>query len=94
MVVATRWLAHNHGVEPGSTQDARLRDAYLDAWTGHRARAPSLRATLDVALRIGPLTRALGWMRVLEGLPHAAQGEWAENASGWVRDLQAELERR
>jgi hypothetical protein len=32
-------------------------------------------------------------MRVLEGLPHAAQGEWAENASGWVHDLQGELER-
>jgi hypothetical protein len=92
MVVASRWLAHKHGVEPGSTQDARLRDAYLDAWTGYASRE-SLRTTLDVALRIGPLTRALGWMRVLEGLPHAAQGEWAENASGWVRDLQGELER-
>ena len=92
MVVATRWLAHNHGVEPGSAEDGRLRDAYLDAWTGYASRE-SLRATLDLALRIGPLTRALGWMRVLEGLPHAAQAEWAENASGWVRDLQVELER-
>jgi hypothetical protein len=92
MVVATRWLAHNHGVEPGSPQDARLRDAYLDPWSGYASR-DSLRATLDVALRIGPLTRALGWMRVLEGLPHAARGEWAGSGSGWVRDLQAELER-
>jgi hypothetical protein len=91
MVVASRWLAHNHGVEPGSTQEARLRDAYLDAWTGYASRE-SLRAALDLALRIGPLTRALGWMRVLNGLPHPAQGEWAEHASGWVRDLQAELE--
>ena len=56
-------------------------------------RAASLRATLDVALRIGPLTRALGWMRVLEGLPHAAQGRVGRERSGWVRDLQAELER-
>jgi hypothetical protein len=92
MVVATRWLAKNHGVEPGSAQDTRLRDAYLDAFTGYASR-DSLRAALDLALRIGPLTRALGWVRVLEGLPPAAQGEWAEHASGWVRDLQAELER-
>ncbi len=92
MVVATRWLAHHHGVEPGSAEDARLRDAYLDPWSGYGSRA-SLRATLDLALRIGPLTRALGWMRVLEGLPRAAQVEWAESASGWVRDLQTELDR-
>ena len=79
MVVATRWLARNHGVEPGSAQDLRLRDAYLDAFTGYASR-DALRAALDLALRIGPLTRALGWMRVLEGLPPAAQAEWAEHA--------------
>jgi hypothetical protein len=92
MVVASRWLAHNHGVEPGSAQDTRLRDAYLDAWAGHGSRA-SLRAALAVALRVGPLTRALGWMRVLEDLPPAEQAQWAEYPSGWLRDLQTELER-
>jgi hypothetical protein len=91
MVVATRWLAHNHGVEPGSAQDTRLRDAYLGAWSGY-ASHESLRATLDLALRVGPLTRALGWMRVLEGLPRAEQAHWAEYPSGWLRDLQTGLE--
>jgi hypothetical protein len=92
MVVATRWLETNHGVQAGSADDVRLRDAYLDAWAGHGSRA-SLRAALAVALRVGPLTRALGWMRVLEGLPPADQAQWAEYPSGWLRDLQTELER-
>ena len=78
--------------QPGSAEDARLRDAYLDAWAGYGSRDVAARA-LDLALRVGPLTRALGWMRVLEGLPPADQAEWAENVPGWLRDLQAELER-
>jgi hypothetical protein len=32
-------------------------------------------------------------MRVLEGLPPAEQAQWAEYPSGWLRDLQAGLER-
>ncbi len=92
MVVAMRWLAHNHAVQPGSAEDARLRDAYLEAWAGHGSPG-ALRRVLDLALRVGPLTRALGWMRVLEGLPPAEQSEWAEYVPGWLRDLQTELER-
>jgi hypothetical protein len=92
MVVATRWLETHHGVQAGSREDLRLRDAYLDAWAGHGSRA-SLRAALVAALRVGPLTRALGWMRVLEDLPPAEQAQWAEYPSGWLRDLQTELER-
>jgi hypothetical protein len=91
MVVATRWLAHNHGVRAGSSEERRLHDAYLDAWAGHGSRA-SLRAALDLALRVGTLTRALGWMRVLEGLPAADQAEWAEYVPGWLRDLAAAVD--
>jgi hypothetical protein len=93
MVVATRWLAHNHGVTPGSPEARRLHDAYLDPWAEFGSVA-SLRAALDLALRIGTLTRALGWMRVIEGLPAAEQAEWAEYVPGWLRDVWAELERR
>ena len=92
MLVATRWLAHNHGVEPGSADDRRLRDAYLEPWAAYGSRA-DLRAALDVALQVGPLTRALGWSRVLDGMPAAAAGEWAGHLSGWLNDLAAELGR-
>jgi Phosphotransferase enzyme family len=92
MVVATRWLERHHAVKAGSPEEARLHDAYLEPWAGFGAMA-SLRAGLDLALRIGPLTRALGWMRVLEGLPPREHAEWGDHASGWLRDLATELER-
>jgi Phosphotransferase enzyme family len=78
MVVVMRSVAHDHGMEPGGTDAARLRNAYLGPFAGHGDRA-SLQAALDVALRVGPLTRALGWMRVLRGLPSAEQAEWADH---------------
>ncbi|HEX5251944.1 MAG TPA: hypothetical protein VFW14_19945 [Gaiellales bacterium] len=92
MMVATRWLEHNHGVEQGGADDRRLRDAYLEPWAGYGSRA-ELRAALELALRLGPLTRALGWDRVLGSMPAAAAGEWAENLSGWLEDVATELGR-
>ena len=92
MVVATRWLHHHHAVEAGSPEEARLHEAYLAPWAEFGAMT-SLRAALDLALRLGTLTRALGWMRVLDGLPPAARGEWAGHASGWLTEVATELER-
>jgi hypothetical protein len=92
MVVATRLLVHNHGVAVGGAAYRRLCDAYLEPWAG-RGSPADLRAALDLALRLGPLTRALAWSRVLGGMPAAAAGEWAGNVSGWLDDLQTELER-
>lgn len=93
MMVATRWLEHNHGVVPGGVDDRRLRDAYLEPWAAYGTRA-ELRAALDLALRLGPLTRALGWERVLGSIPAEAAGEWAEYLSGWLEDVAAELGRQ
>jgi hypothetical protein len=92
MLVAMRSAAHNHGVEPGGAAYRRLCDAYLEPWARYES-AAELRAALDRALRLGPLTRALAWNRVLAGLPAAAAEEWAENVSGWLKDLAEELER-
>jgi hypothetical protein len=92
MMVATRWLEHNHGVEPGGADDRRLRDAYLEPWTAYGSRV-QLRAALDLALRLGPLTRALGWDRVLGSMPAEAAGAWAKHLSGWIEDVAAELGR-
>lgn len=92
MVVATSWLRHHHGVEAGSDAERRVQDAYLAPWAAFGSRG-QLGEALALALRVGMLTRALGWMRVLRDLPPAEQAPWAENVSGWLRDLQAELER-
>jgi hypothetical protein len=83
MLVATRSIEGDRG---------RLVDAYLEPWTAHGS--PSdLRAALDLALRLGPLTRALAWDRVLAGLPPDAAGEWGDAREAWLRDLEKELER-
>jgi hypothetical protein len=83
MLVATRSIAHDHG---------RLVDAYLEPWAAHGSRA-DLGAALDLALRLGPITRALAWNRVLAGLPADAAGEWGDAREAWLRDLETELER-
>lgn len=92
MVVVMRSVAHGHGIEPGTAAAARLRDAYLAPWAGFGGQA-SLQPALDLALRVGPLTRALAWMRVLRGVPPPERAEWADHVPGWLHDLRAELER-
>ena len=81
MLVATRSVDHDHG---------RLVDAYLEPWGEYGSRA-ELRAALDLALRLGPITRALAWQRVLGGLPVAVAGEWADGVSRWLDALEPEL---
>jgi hypothetical protein len=92
MMVATRAAGHRYGIRPGSAGYRRLCDAYLDPWSAFGSTA-ELRPALELALRLGPLTRALGWSRVLGGLPVGAAGEWAGSLSGWLDDLRTELER-
>jgi hypothetical protein len=81
MLVATRSIEHDRG---------RLVDAYLEPWAGYGP-AAELREALDLALRLGPLTRALTWRRVLGGLPADGAGEWADGVSRWLSDLEREL---
>jgi len=83
MLVAVRSVEHNHG---------RLVDAYLEPWAGFGSSA-DLRAALDLALRLGPLTRALAWKRVLAGLPADVAGEWGDGVSRWLDDLETGLGR-
>jgi hypothetical protein len=57
-----RALAWRHGLEPGSADLLRLRDAYLEPFG-----APSEAA--DLAYRTGTLARALAWQRYLRAIP-------------------------
>jgi hypothetical protein len=83
MLVATRSIGHDHG---------RLVGAYLEPW-GEYGSPQDLRAALDLALRLGPITRALAWNRVLAGLPADAAGEWGDALDAWLRNLATELDR-
>jgi hypothetical protein len=58
LTVTLRAHAWRHGLEPGSSELLRLRDAYLEPFG-----APA--AAADVAYRVGTLARALAWHRYL-----------------------------
>ncbi len=88
MVVAVRWLESVHGVGPGSVEGRRLDAAYLEPWAAYGT-AADLRRALALALRLGTVTRALGWMRVVEELPPAEQAQWGGHVHGWLRDVAA-----
>jgi hypothetical protein len=92
MVVATRWLENVHKVMPGSAEGRLLDAAYLEPWAAYGT-AAELLATLDLAVRLGTLQRALGWMRVVAGLPPAEQAQWGGYVHGWLRDVATEIDR-
>jgi Ser/Thr protein kinase RdoA (MazF antagonist) len=43
LVVTLRALAHRQGLGPGAPELLRLRDAYLESWTGHASHAETRR---------------------------------------------------
>ena len=65
LTVTLRALAWRYGIDPGSVQLLRLRDAYLEPFG-----APA--AAADLAYRTGTLARALAWHRYVSA---AAPGE-------------------
>jgi len=70
----------------GRTDLRRLRDAYLEPWTAEHSRA-ALNDTVQTALRVGAVGRALAWQRALSGVAPAAQGEHAGAVGGWLLEL-------
>ena len=62
----------------------RLRDAYLEPWTGTHSRA-ELELLALLATRVAKVERATAWERALSGVPDP--GELAEAAPGWLEEL-------
>ncbi|MFE6666507.1 aminoglycoside phosphotransferase family protein [Streptomyces sp. NPDC057697] len=52
----------------------RLRDAYLEQWTGHGRTTAELRRALSVAWRLGAIGRARSWGRLFPGASIGSQG--------------------
>jgi hypothetical protein len=50
-------VAHRHGVAEGGPELLRLRDAYLEPWTGDHDRAALVEA-VRLALRVGGVSRS------------------------------------
>lgn len=86
LLVTLRSVAHVHGLDADDPALARLADAYTEAWTDVADRA-TLRRQVELAIRVGPLTRALAWRRALVGCDEASRIADGDSAPEWLREL-------
>jgi hypothetical protein len=88
LLVTLRVVAHFGKLPDGAPELLRLRDAYLEAWTGEHDRSMLLEAC-RLALLTGPLGRALSYRRSLLDATPSARARYGEGVPGWLVDLGA-----
>ena len=86
MLTTLNTVAFQHALDRDDPALARLVDAYTETWTDVADRA-SLRRLVELAVRVGPLTRAVGWRRALEGCDEPSWAEWGEGVHGWLLEI-------
>jgi hypothetical protein len=84
LLVAARVLREEAGPD-AATALPRMRDAYLEAWTGTGASAAELRRLASLACRVAAVIRADSWRRVFPGGRPAGAGHDADVAR-WLRE--------
>lgn len=72
LVVTFRFLEEFNGIHPGDRWFERLQDAYVEPW-GASARS---RRALPLALRVGSIVHAFGWLRQRRALSLDARAEF------------------
>ena len=85
LLVPLRVAARALEVPSGDAVLLRLRDAYLEAWSGYGSPA-ELREQADLALRVAPLPRAMTWRRILRGVHPEERAEWRDAVPGWAAE--------
>ncbi|WP_327267553.1 phosphotransferase [Streptomyces sp. NBC_01218] len=68
----------------------RLRDAYLEPWTGTGPTDTELRRALTLAWRLGAIGRACSWGRLFPGACGGAGPPGEEEGARWLRELLTE----
>jgi hypothetical protein len=86
-----RDIAYRRGLEPDSAEVLRLRDVYLEAWTGF-APLRELRAIFSHGYLLGMLCRAVTWERFLASASQDARDEYDRNAAIWLDIAREALE--
>lgn len=72
---------------PGDGREmTRLRDVYLERWTGHAPR-PALLEAFILAGRMGMLCRALTWRQVLAPFGLSASADDRSSVPGWLQEF-------
>ena len=93
LTVTLNSIAHRTGMTPDDPRLDRVRDAYLESWTGVHPRA-DLDAIVELALDLGRISRAASWERSLAGLaPEAMDGQGGAPAA-WLADLVDRIDAR
>nr|WP_242623918.1 phosphotransferase [Micromonospora kangleipakensis] len=88
LLVTLRSVAYAGELKPGDPALARLRDAYLEAWTDRHDRA-TLREVAGLAMRVATVSRSLSWRRALRSTD-PARAEYASAVPGWLEELFAD----
>ena len=88
LLVTLRVVAHFGKLPNGAPELFRLRDAYIEAWTGEHDRSTLLEAC-RLALLTGPLGRALSYRRSLLDATPSARARHGDGVPGWLVDLGA-----
>jgi Phosphotransferase enzyme family len=86
LLVTVRMIAARYGLASDAPALARLRDAYLEAWTATHTRRELVRLAA-VAIAVAPLSRARAWVRALSDIPPAERGDNRDAVPGWLREL-------
>jgi len=71
LVVTFRFLGEVNNVQPGDRWFRRLRDAYLEPWSG-RALIPAF----ELGIRLGTFAHTFGWVRQRHALSAEAHPEF------------------
>jgi hypothetical protein len=86
LVVTLRSIAHRLELEPGGTELLRLRDSYLEPFSGFGSRA-DLAAAADLAHLTGTAARTLAWHRYLIAREQEFRADDAESVPYGLRRL-------
>ncbi|MBM0275868.1 phosphotransferase family protein [Micromonospora tarensis] len=85
LLVTLRSIRHTRKLAAGDAQLARLRDAYLEAWTDRYDRRTLVEAA-DLAINLGPVSRSLSWRRALD-TAEESRAEYVDAVPGWLAEL-------
>ncbi|MEV4654443.1 aminoglycoside phosphotransferase family protein [Micromonospora sp. NPDC049301] len=85
LLVTLRSIRYAAELSADDARLARLRDAYLEAWTGRYDRRTLVEAA-DLAMKLGAVSRSLSWRRALD-TDDPARAEYAEAVPGWLAEL-------
>jgi hypothetical protein len=86
LLIALRVAAHLQNLGPGDPALLRLRDAYLEPWTGEFDRA-SLVQAVQLALRVGGVSRALSYRSALVEGTAADHDEYGDGVPHWLLEI-------